>query len=435
MSSSKLSPSYNLGAVIRETGINADTLRAWERRYNLPQPARSEGGHRLYSQRDLQIIKWLIDQQEAGMRIGQAAKLWQEQVTEGLDPLQGDVHAQLQASDSPSIREKIIAFRTNWVSACTDFNEAQAEQIVTEAFSLYPPEMVCFDVLFAGLHEIGEAWYRGEASVQQEHFASGLVARRLNALIAGAAPPVRFEHIVVAAPAEEEHTLSALILAYLLRRRGWNVVNLGADVPLEDFRNTIEALRPHLIVMTAHQLPTAATLLDHANVLAQMQIRLAYGGVVFNRIPNLHERIPGFYLGEELKDSLIKIEELISTPNELPRIPMENSSPHLEHFQAIIPVINSRLHQALSDYPELSSAPIQYISHDILAALKLGNISFVNEDLVWVHGMLSHLQIPDQALQDFLQIYAQVVEEESGGDGGAVLNWLNREIERLKNRR
>ena len=64
MHPTKTSPTYNLGAVIRETGIKADALRAWERRYGLPQPARSAGGQRLYSQRDLEIIKWLIAKQE-----------------------------------------------------------------------------------------------------------------------------------------------------------------------------------------------------------------------------------------------------------------------------------------------------------------------------------------------------------------------------------
>jgi DNA-binding transcriptional MerR regulator len=53
-------PTFNLKAVLKETGLKPDTLRAWERRYGLPQPERSPGGHRLYSQRDIDIIKWLM---------------------------------------------------------------------------------------------------------------------------------------------------------------------------------------------------------------------------------------------------------------------------------------------------------------------------------------------------------------------------------------
>ncbi|MBN1317671.1 MAG: MerR family DNA-binding transcriptional regulator, partial [Anaerolineales bacterium] len=42
-------PVFNLKVVIKETGLKADTLRVWERRYGLPGPNRTAGGHRLYS--------------------------------------------------------------------------------------------------------------------------------------------------------------------------------------------------------------------------------------------------------------------------------------------------------------------------------------------------------------------------------------------------
>ena len=53
-------PAFNLKVVLKETGLGADTLRAWERRYGLPVPNRSAGGHRLYSQSDIETIKWLM---------------------------------------------------------------------------------------------------------------------------------------------------------------------------------------------------------------------------------------------------------------------------------------------------------------------------------------------------------------------------------------
>ena len=65
MSISK-NPAFNLKAVLQETNIAADTLRAWERRYGLPMPERTEGGHRLYSQYDIETIKWLLARQKIG---------------------------------------------------------------------------------------------------------------------------------------------------------------------------------------------------------------------------------------------------------------------------------------------------------------------------------------------------------------------------------
>src|SRR5215208_7309322 len=82
-------PAFNLKVVLKETGLAADTLRAWERRYGLPIPQRSAGGHRLYSQRDIETIKWLLKRQAEGLSISRAVDLWNEQLASGSDPLAG----------------------------------------------------------------------------------------------------------------------------------------------------------------------------------------------------------------------------------------------------------------------------------------------------------------------------------------------------------
>ncbi len=127
MPSTKTSPTYNLGAITRETGLNADTLRAWERRYKLPQLARSAGGQRLYSPRDLEILKWLISWQKEGMRISQAAKLWHNQIAEGLNPLE-QVNEEKTYVTMPLVTgENLAGYKSQWVTACKSFNEAEAE--------------------------------------------------------------------------------------------------------------------------------------------------------------------------------------------------------------------------------------------------------------------------------------------------------------------
>ncbi len=72
MVSEDSNPVYNLRVVVRETGLTPDTVRVWERRYGLPQPKRTAGGHRLYSQSDIDILKWLAAKREAGLSISQA---------------------------------------------------------------------------------------------------------------------------------------------------------------------------------------------------------------------------------------------------------------------------------------------------------------------------------------------------------------------------
>ncbi|RMD52579.1 MAG: MerR family transcriptional regulator, partial [Candidatus Thermofonsia bacterium] len=78
---------YNLKAVVTKTGMKPDTIRAWERRYGLPLPKRTKGRHRLYSQRDLETIKWLQARLAEGMSISQAVKLWRSLEADDHDPL------------------------------------------------------------------------------------------------------------------------------------------------------------------------------------------------------------------------------------------------------------------------------------------------------------------------------------------------------------
>jgi DNA-binding transcriptional MerR regulator len=84
MKAEKHQSNYRIGAVSRLTGIPPDTLRVWERRYELVSPLRSEGGGRLYSQEDvtrLSVIKRLVD---SGHAIGTIAELSLEQLHERL---------------------------------------------------------------------------------------------------------------------------------------------------------------------------------------------------------------------------------------------------------------------------------------------------------------------------------------------------------------
>src|SRR5215216_6226211 len=126
-------PAFNLKVVLNETGLAADTLRAWERRYGLPAPNRTAGGHRLYSQRDIETIKWLMKRQAEGLSISRAVDLWNEQIGSGTDPLAGLTQEgsisrlaapiQYRAPDTT-----LDTLREQWIAACMEFSESAAEQ-------------------------------------------------------------------------------------------------------------------------------------------------------------------------------------------------------------------------------------------------------------------------------------------------------------------
>ena len=73
--------------------------------------------------------------------------------------------------------------RQIWREACLAFNEPEAELAMAKALAIATPEVVCTQVLQKGLAELGEGWYAGTVSVQQEHFASALAMRAFVCLV------------------------------------------------------------------------------------------------------------------------------------------------------------------------------------------------------------------------------------------------------------
>ena len=232
---------FNLKVVLRETGIKADTLRAWERRYGLPSPERTSGGHRLFTQHEIEMVKWLHARQDEGLRISRAVELWRTFKAEGKDPLDELAYPTYGSATTLPAGEGIEELRSAWVDGCKSFDEGRTEDILKHAFAHYPPEVVCLDLLAAALAEIGEGWYTGEITVQQEHFASELATRRVEYLISSSPPPTIPGGVLVLCPPGEEHTFSPLMITFLLRKDRREAIFLGANVPVEQMDEVIQA--------------------------------------------------------------------------------------------------------------------------------------------------------------------------------------------------
>ena len=71
----QMAPVYNIKAIAKAVGLLPVTLRAWERRYGLPEPQRGQQGYRLYSEHDLLTLRWLKQQIDTGMSISRAVEL------------------------------------------------------------------------------------------------------------------------------------------------------------------------------------------------------------------------------------------------------------------------------------------------------------------------------------------------------------------------
>lgn len=434
-------PAFNLKVVLKETGIAADTLRAWERRYGLPMPQRSAGGHRLYSQRDIETIKWLMKRQAEGLSISRAVDMWNEQIETGTDPLAGSAPAGLTPTSGTMLQSvppetTLDSLRARWVEACLSFSEAQAEQVLNQAFSIFPVEAVCTEVLQKGMSEFGNLWYENRTSVQQEHFASGLATRRLDALLSASPAPTRKETIIVGCPPNEWHTFTPLLLALLARRRGLNVVYLGANVPALQFAKTVRSSRADLVVLIAQHLLSAATLKNTAHVLSAQNIQIGFGGRIFSLRPQIADTIPGYFLGNHLQGALEEIETLLggTAKRREPRVLSQSYAAAHQAFVSKRPQIEITVRESLeplSISPEDIETGIHFLGDNIIAALQLGDMSHVSAELDWLQGLLRSHGSSNGQLSYFMQSYAGAIDKSINGQGKPIYEWIETELQRL----
>ncbi|MGB3717621.1 MAG: MerR family transcriptional regulator [Candidatus Promineifilaceae bacterium] len=421
----------NIKAVVKQTGLNPATLRAWERRYGFPTPHRTDGGHRQYSQHDIDVLKWLIARQEEGISISHAIDLWRSYDERGEDPLQTETTRDKATQVAPYLEgRQLDELRQAWVSACLALDREAAEQILAFAFAQYAPETVCLELLQFGLAEVGNGWYEGTVSVQQEHFTTALTNQRLEMLIAAAPSPSRRERIISLCAPGDYHVFSSLLLTFLLRRQGFDVVYFGADVPAEELASTIKKVAPTLAIVSAQRLHGAAGLKDIALDLHSVDIKIAFGGLTFNQMPRLRELIPGHFLGETIQGSVETILQIIANklPEPEPIAPSDSYLKALSQFRERQALIETHVWGTFI----ATNKPTRYlakINNDIGqfvdAALNLGDMTLLESDITRIEYLLTSYRPPKQLVIDYLQAYHQGARIHLGDSASMVLDWFS----------
>lgn len=227
-----------IGELSRRLGVSEHVLRAWERRYGLPEPVRSEGGFRLYSSADVARIRRMQAHIADGLSTAQAA-----QATRAEQPSTSPAATSAGASvTGPVAAAEALAL------ALDVFDEPAAQAALDRLLSDYTVETVLREVLLPYLRRLGERWASGEVSVAHEHFASNLLRGRLTSLARGWGSGNGPTAVLACAPGER-HDLPLLMLGIALNRLGWRIVYLGGDTPVEVLSHVAVQGRPDLVVL------------------------------------------------------------------------------------------------------------------------------------------------------------------------------------------
>lgn len=306
-------PIYTIKTVVHVTGITPATLRAWERRYGVLSPGRSEGGYRLYSERDIATLIWLKHQLGAGVAISRAVALLEMHRQAGEEP-ELSVRLNLAPDQPIGLAAKDVrstgAISEALLYALLAFQEGEAETLLGEAFGLHPVEQVLEQIIAPTLAEIGERWHDGEATVVQEHFATAFLRRRLTVLFDVYGNPPAGPLAITGSAPSEWHDVGITLVSLTLRRHGWRVICLGQNVPTDHLVREIGRQRPNLVCLSATTHESAEGLVEVAEAIHKLpepKPRLALGGRAFNNHPELRLLFPAAYFSATASELVARL--------------------------------------------------------------------------------------------------------------------------------
>ncbi len=249
-----------IGELSKRSGVSPELLRAWERRYGLLRPTRSAGGLRLYSLDDLERVRQMRGHLEGGLAAAEAAALVSR-------PVAAETTAPVLLPES-ALREL--------ADALDGFDEPRAQTVIDELLALATVDALLTEIVLPYLHELGERWQRGDASIAQEHFASSVLRGRLLGLARGWGRGLGPLALLACLPGEQ-HDLGLIAFGLALRSRGWRIAYLGTDTPLETLDGAARSLAPALVVVTAATPDRVRPVAGELRELAKRH-RLALGG-------------------------------------------------------------------------------------------------------------------------------------------------------------
>ena len=272
-------PLMRIGELARRTGMAEATLRAWERRYGIPRPKRTVGGHRLYSEQDVVRLSRIQRLVEQGWAVGAAARRVGRELAPGMAPV-------LTAAQPNEVSAMMVE---RLVKAFERFDATEAHAAIDEALSSGPMSVALDGVVVPALRHFTSM--QEPVRRAQCRFGATLLHTRMSSLLAdltGAAGEIA----VAAAAQGEAYDFSTVVKAIPLAEAGWTVRLLGPDVPMADLAAAATVTGATVALVTSMNRPTAESFLR--NLAMPPGVLVAVGDVGFD--------------GVELPDGVVRAE-------------------------------------------------------------------------------------------------------------------------------
>jgi MerR family transcriptional regulator, light-induced transcriptional regulator len=227
---------YSISDLEKLTGIKAHTIRIWEQRYGLVIPSRTDTNIRYYTDEDLRNLMNIALLNKQGIKISKISSMTREQVTQQVSEL-------THATDSLSSQIDALTM------AMLHLNEIEAERIFSQFMEAKGFEAAMNDLVYPFLDKLNVLWLTGSIQQAHERFISSLIKRKIILAIEqnGIKPAPGKASFLLYLREGESQELTVLYVHYLLRIRGFSVINLGTGVTLTDIATACKLAKPTFI--------------------------------------------------------------------------------------------------------------------------------------------------------------------------------------------
>ena len=283
------------------TGVNAVTLRAWERRYNLVTPQRTPKGHRLYTRQDVERIRQIVELLSQGISVSNAKPL--------LDHTSG-------AAASTAVSGDIWKhYQESMLGAIEGFDEPALDGAYNDALSLYPVDVVSQRLTTPLLRLLGERWKKRDTGIAEEHFFSVYLRNKLGTRIHHMNQRGNGPLLLLACLPGELHEIGLLFFSLAAVNSGYRVLILGANTPLQQIPGVLSKKPCAGVVLSSSSKLARDTLeTDLPALISRIESPVFVGGKASVSHRDAFEKSGAFCLGENIAAGLQLINKTLNRP-------------------------------------------------------------------------------------------------------------------------
>lgn len=228
--------SFTISQLQEYSGIKAHTIRVWEQRYNALSPSRTDGNTRFYNGDQLRRLLNITSLLTKNLKISYLAGLEDSALNQLIDE-----HFLIEDNHIGDAE----LFISQLLSATFDFDEARFEKLFSNCILRFGLKDTYLNVLHPTLLRLGLLWSKDSLPPAHEHFIVNLIRKKILSAIAALPPAVSNDNSwVLYLPEDEFHDTGLLMAYFLIRSTGKKVYYLGANVPLDSLKQSMEIIKP-----------------------------------------------------------------------------------------------------------------------------------------------------------------------------------------------